>query len=57
MVNKIVIRAQYWEDDKIISDHNGAFMTDNLTMVQVREIAKKTFVNSLSNVITDCLTK
>ena len=45
------------EDDKSISDHNGAFMTDNLTMVQVREIAQKTFVNSLSNVITDCLTK
>jgi len=57
MVNKIVIRAQYWEDDKILSDHNGAFMTDNLTIVQIREIAKDAFRNSLANVLTDLLTK
>jgi len=57
MVNKIVIRAQYWEDDKIISDHNGAFMTDNLTMVQIREFSKRTFQRSMSSLLTDCLVK
>jgi len=56
-MNKIVIKIDYLEDGKLVANSAGAFMTDNLTMVQVREIAKETFVNNLSNVITDCLTK
>ena len=57
MANKIVMKVEYWEDDKLVSDHNGSFMTDNLTIVQIREIAKDAFRNSLSNVMTDLLTK
>jgi len=57
MVNKIVIKVEQWEDNKLISQHSSAFDSTDKKLSEIAQLSKNTLINNLSEVITDCLVR
>jgi len=56
-LDKIIIKTEYWNGDKLVSKHEGAIDITDKTLVQSCELVKDLFINNISNSITEYLTK
>ncbi len=57
MVNKIVIKVEYWEDNKILSQSASSFDPTYLKFDEMCKFAAHKFKNTMSNVFTEYLTQ
>jgi len=56
MTDKIVIKTEYWKDNKLMIESSGEFGADK-TIPEISKVAHKALENNMANIITEYLTK
>jgi len=56
-MNKIVIKVEYWEDDKLLLKDAGAVDITDKTLKEVFKLVVDMFRDNISNVFTEYITK